>query len=66
MAKDEKDRVEELAKHSWASVLMNAILVCYEQGNLTMPKGLRLKGVNMVEREDKDIVVGFVITRKEG
>ena len=50
---------------AWSSRVINTLLREWEAGQVTMPKGFRIKGINMVEKGDGSFIVGFVITKEE-
>lgn len=49
---------------AWSSRVINALLTEFEAGNATMPKGFRMKGINMVDKGDDTFIVGFVVTKE--
>ena len=50
---------------AWSSRVINTLLREFEAGQVTMPKGFKIKGINMVERDDGSFIVGFVIRKEE-
>ena len=49
-------------EEAWASRIINNLLTESKTGQLTIPKGFSLKGINMVDKGNGDFVVGFILT----
>jgi len=49
---------------AWSSRVINTLLAEAENGDLALPKGFRVKGINMVEKEDGTFIVGFVLKKE--
>ena len=50
---------------AWSSRVINTLLEEFQNGQNTMPAGFKMKGINMMDKGDGSLVVGFVIVRKE-
>ena len=50
---------------AWSSRVINTLLREFEAGQATMPKGFRMKVINMIDKGDGSFIVGFVITKEE-
>ena len=59
-----KKVMEDLSR-SWTSRVIAALLSDFETGKTALPPNLILRGINMVEKENGQLTVGFVFA-KEG
>ena len=50
---------------AWSSRVINTLLEEFQNGQSAMPAGFKMKGINMMDKGDGSLVVGFVIVRKE-
>ena len=48
----------------WASRVINNLLTEFEAGEATLPDGFVMKGVNIIKRDNGQVVVGFVFAQE--
>lgn len=67
VVKDETEAVQAVGSYTeaWSSRVINTLLEEFQNGQSAMPKGFRMKGINITDKGDDQIIVGFVIL-KEG
>ena len=49
---------------AWSSRVINTLLEEFQNGQALMPVGFRMKGINMMDKGNGSLVVGFVIARE--
>ena len=48
-------------EEAWASRIINTLLTEAKTGQIGIPRGYKIKGINMVDKGDGTHVVGFII-----
>jgi len=49
---------------AWSSRVINTLLAEFQNGQSSMPVGFKMKGINMQDKGDGSLLVGFVIARE--
>lgn len=48
-------------EEAWASRIINTLLTEVKTGQIGMPRGFKIEGINMVDNNDRTYVIGFII-----
>ena len=64
--KDEVEPVQAIGTYTeaWSSRVINSLITEFTTGQSMMPVGFRMKGINMMDKGNGSLVVGFVIVKE--
>ncbi len=64
--RDEVEPVQAIGTYTeaWSSRVINTLLEEFQNGQASMPVGFKMKGINMMDKGNGSLVVGFVIVKE--